>query len=173
MANTTLLTRDVEDWVRTDALPVLYPGHTFASTSVPLLWGGNFAVDAVSGAVAICISTGGGTKAGQVNKIYKDALMLTGLAGEWQQRVLAFTEEVLFDYFKEQSRRGRFPPQIELLHIPLSGDLRDAVVAVRRAASLEVWPVQPSTQPAAVEPAARPGVSQASTAPGSRDRGAA
>ncbi len=146
MANTSTLTREVETWAREFALPEQFPGSTFRKQRLPLTWGGSFEVDAVAEGVAVCVSTGGNSKPGQVNKNYKDALMLMGLAGEWRMRGLAFTERVLYEYFLEQSRKGRLPRAIELILLPLAGDLAAAVLTVRATASQEVSPRrQPSS----------------------------
>lgn len=146
MANTSIM-KTAENYVLLEALPKLFSGHLFQEASPALIWGGRFDFDAVSqdGTIVGLISTstlktsGGNYGSGKVNKILKDCLYLLYVEGA-RKRFLAFTETCMKHEFETMKEKGRFPPEIQLIHTPLPSDLNKKVKAVRQKASDEVSP---------------------------------
>ena len=124
-----------------------YPAMSFAGRKMKLTWGGQFAFDAVShdGTIVAAISTSAARTAtgklatAKFQKLKTDALYLLHLEAE-ARRVMVFTEESMFDYFNKAASAGRFPPTIELLHIPLPAELHAEVLTSRAIASKEASP---------------------------------
>lgn len=146
MADTSVQHK-AEAWVIEHGLPKLFPGISFAGKKLKLTWGGAFAFDAVSndGTMVIAISTSAARTAtgklatAKFQKLKTDALYLLHLENE-ARRLMAFTEESMYEYFKKSVATGRFPPEIELLHIPLPVELHTQVLASRAVASKETSP---------------------------------
>lgn len=146
MADTSVQHK-AEAWVIEHGLPKLFPGVSFAGKKMKLTWGGFFAFDAVSsdGAMVVAISTSAARTAtgklatAKFQKLKTDALYLLYLESQ-ARRLMVFTEESMHEYFKKAVVSGRFPPSIELLHIPLPVDLHAQVLASRAVASNETSP---------------------------------
>ncbi|MBR3544306.1 MAG: hypothetical protein IKN82_11530 [Treponema sp.] len=125
MANTTNFLK-VEEWYR-KKLSDKYPKYDISKENVPLSnWGSNgyFECDVVvkEGGKIIevqCLScskaktSSGKASTGSIRKIKADALMLTGI--KCKKKILAFTEESMYDRFCQEKENGRFPNAIELL----------------------------------------------------------
>ena len=146
MADTTVQHK-AEAWVIGHGLPELFPGVSFAGKKMKLIWGGSFAFDAVSEdeSMVVAISTSAARTAtgklatAKLQKLKTDALYLLHLeAGA--RRLMVFTEKSMQEYFKKAVITGRFPPSIELLHIPLPANLHVQVLASREVASNETSP---------------------------------
>ncbi len=144
VANTTLLTKTIEPWLREVGLPAIYPAQTFEKRKLQLQWGGMFEVDAVSDALAACITTAGlghdnKLKVGPLNKMVKDAAFLLALVGT-RRPVIVFTDAAFHAAICAEVRKGRFPPGVDLMLVKLPAELELAVLAKRREASDEVRP---------------------------------
>jgi len=143
----TAAQQKAEKWVVANFLPRRFDRKSFSKRKMKLTWGGEFDVDAVStdGRIVVLISTstflttGGKSGAGKCYKIMKDTLYLLHVKNV-SRRVLAFSDKSMLEHFEQEKRNGRFPPEIELLHVPLPADIQRRVVAARRAASAEVSP---------------------------------
>ena len=146
MADTSVQ-HHAEAWVIKHGLTTHFPGVTFAGKKLKLTWGGSFAFDAVSQdqTLVIAVSTSAARTAtgklatAKFQKLKTDALYLLHLENE-TRRIMVFTEESMFEYFKRAVIAGRFPPSIELLYIPLPADLHAKVLASREVASNETSP---------------------------------
>jgi hypothetical protein len=143
----TSVQHKAEEWVIEHGLPKLFPGLLFSGKKMKLAWGGVFAVDAVSsdGALVVAISTSAARTAtgklatAKFQKLKTDALYLLHLETD-ARRLMVFTETSMCDYFKKAVVSGRFPPNIEFLHIPLPAELHALVLASRMIASNETSP---------------------------------
>lgn len=150
MADTSVH-HDAEAWVIEHGLPRLFAGVSFSGKKLKLTWGGYFAFDAVSQdqSMVVAVSTSSARTAtgklatAKFQKLKTDALYLLHLEAE-ARRIMVFTEESMLEYFKKAVTVGRFPPTIELLHIPLPADLHAKVLASREVASKETSPIAAS-----------------------------
>ena len=148
MADTSI-NLEAERWVVETGLLSHLPGKKFASKKIDLMWGGRFFFDAVSedGEIVAVVSTSaartatGKSAIAKYQKIKTDALYLLHIKNE-ARRVLIFTESCMKEYFAKQASVGRFPPNIELLHIPLPEGLQAKVEETRCRASRETSPVK-------------------------------
>jgi hypothetical protein len=146
MADTSVQHK-AEAWVIEHGLPAIFPDVSFAGKKLKLIWGGSFAFDAVSKdeAMVVAISTSAARTAtgklatAKFQKLKTDALYLLHLETD-ARRLMIFTEQSMYEYFKKAVVTGRFPPSIELLHIPLPVDLHAQVLASRAVASNETSP---------------------------------
>jgi len=146
MADTTVQHK-AEAWIIKHGLATQFPGVAFVGKKMKLSWGGSFAFDAVSQdqAMVIAISTSSArTSTGKLatakfQKLKTDALYLLHLETE-ARRIMVFTEESMYEYFKKAVDAGRFPPSIELLYIPLPAHLHAEVLLSREVASNETSP---------------------------------
>ncbi len=146
MADTSVQHK-AEAWVIEHGLSKFFPATSFAGRKLKLTWGGSFAFDAVSndGAMVVAISTSAARTAtgklatAKFQKLKTDALYLLYLETD-ARRLIVFTEESMYEYFKKSVVAGRFPPTIELLHIPLPAELHAQVLASREVASNETSP---------------------------------
>lgn len=122
-------------------LPEYFAGHQFKPGKLKLSWGGSFAFDAVSEdqAIVVAVSTSaartttGKLATAKYQKLKTDALYLLHIAGECR-KVMVFTEPCMQQYFSAAATAGRFPPSIELVHIPLPPALQAKVLATRELA---------------------------------------
>lgn len=137
--------REAEIWVREHWLPQRL-GQTFEKKKLALRWGGKFEFDAVSmdGRIAVCISTCGGvTSSGRkaspkLNKIRSDSLFL--LFAQVEQRIIVFSDQLMFNLCEAEIKVGRFPPEVEILPASLPAALEEELKCARRDAALEVSP---------------------------------
>lgn len=150
MAGTTVH-HEAEAWVVKVGLPTIYPGVRFSGSKRKLKWDGSFAFDAVSddGTIVVSISTSAArTASGKLatakfQKLKSDALYLLNLKHD-ARRVMAFTEMSMCEYFQAAASAGRFPPNIDLVHVPLPDNLNARVLASRDIASRETSPAKAS-----------------------------
>ena len=146
MANTTVH-HHAERWIVEHGLAQHFPGVLFSGKKMKLRWGGYFAFDAVSedNSLVVAISTSSAVTASnksataKFQKLKTDALYLLHIDSD-ARRLMVFTEESMRLYFQKEVLKGRFPPSIELIHIPLPDDLNLLVLASRLAASRETTP---------------------------------
>ena len=137
-----------QTWVVEHGLAQRFPGVTFAERNVELVWGGVFKFDAVSrdGKIIGAVSTSSARTAGgrhamaKFQKLKTDALYLLHVKNA-ECRVMVFTEADMLAYFEKETRSGRFPPEIELLHVALPDEIQSMVLEARATASKETSPV--------------------------------
>ena len=147
MANTSI-NHEAERWVVATGLTRHWPDLSFAPKKLKLTWGGEFAFDAVSedGSVVVAVSTSAARTAtgklatAKYQKLKTDAFYLLHIEST-AEKAMIFTEPCMKEYFVQHAKFGRFPPDIELLHIPLPAELQRQVEATRARASQETSPV--------------------------------
>lgn len=136
-----------ETWVVGQFLSRKFGGQTFKGQRMGLVWGGEFAFDAVSAdkSIVACISTSAVRTAtnrfatAKVLKLKCDCLYLLHVSGD-KHLVMVFTEASMHEHLRNEQRKGRFPPNVELLHAPLPAGLQQRVAEARQVASMEVSP---------------------------------
>ena len=146
MADTSAQKR-AELWVVRDFLPKKFNGLSFEEQPVQLVWGGNFAFDAVTtdhstvGLVSTSSAktVGGNQATAKIQKIKCDTLYLLNIATPCQ-KLLIFSELSMLDYFQKNVKSGRFPKNIELLLAELPSDILAEVHNSRMEAQREVSP---------------------------------
>ncbi len=137
---------EAERWVISHGLKWL-KGGPFSCQKVKLVWGGSFAFDIVSkdGAIVGSISTSSARTAGnnfataKIQKIKCDTLYLTNVAYA-TRRLLVFTEKDMQLHFVKAAANGRFPEDVEIVHVALPADLQQRVELSRSLASAETSP---------------------------------
>jgi len=145
MANTKVQVK-VERWIVTEYLPMQF-NQQFKEKSTDLIWGGKFKFDAVSedGKIIANISTGtartaqGKQASGKFQKIKSDTLYLLH-AKNTTKRLQIFTEKDMREHFIREKESGRFPPEVDLIHVELPDSLKQELQNARRLASKEVTP---------------------------------
>ncbi len=133
----------IEEWIRTEWLPKAF-GQPFSARRLRLSSGGLFAFDAVSedGEIVATISTsaaktaGGKRSTGAVMKLRSDMLFL--LMSRAPKPVLVFTEPCMHGYWHAERSRGRVPPEIDFVHVPLPAELAAPLAAARARSSTEM-----------------------------------
>lgn len=147
MANTSAQLA-AEKWIASHELPARFDGLAFEAKKLKLKWGGDFAFDAVSsdGEIVALISTSsartasGKSATAKFQKLKADALYLLNAVGA-TQLLMIFTEETMQVHFEKERKAGRFPPEIEFLHVNLPDEIRTRVLEARRIASAETTPI--------------------------------
>lgn len=81
----------------------------------------------------------GKNASGKIHKIKSDTLYLINAKGP-VKRIQVFTEKTMYNHFQKEKDIGRYPKDIELIHIQLPVNLQNLVENVRRAAVKEVTP---------------------------------
>jgi hypothetical protein len=143
---------EAEKWIRDVELQRLF-GQTFRQRSLGLRSKGEFKFDAVSDdrAIVAVISTSAGLTAGgkqataKLMKIRSDAYWFLLLEQEPAHKVLVFTEQSMIDLINEEKKKGRFPPEFELVKVTLPPYLAAKVAASQKVASEEVSPRRKSS----------------------------
>ncbi len=126
MADTTIATKDVENWIRNEFLSRKYR-QTFAKRKLGVQSGGEFECDAVSedGKIVCFISTSSSKTAGEkpgagkLAKIRADAFWAGSLSEKPQEIVFAFTDKSMVEFIKQEKDNGRFPKHIKTLLVKL------------------------------------------------------
>ena len=144
MANTRLLTTEVEDYVRA-ALQKKH-GLKFSKQRLHLLTGGVHEFDAVSSDHSIVTSiksasgftSGGNLPSGKINSAIAELYFLTLVEAPIRKLILT-TEE--FHQILSRHLTGKIVNGIELIHIPLPPELQARVTEVQRIAGQEVSPI--------------------------------
>lgn len=145
MANTKVQL-EAHRWIISEYLPTRFK-QGFKEELVDLMWGGEFKFDAVSedGTIVANITTSAAKTAqgkpsiGKFHKIKSDVLYLlhTKTPGK---RIQVFTEADMRDHFVQEKKSGRFPPEIDLIHVELPTYLKIKLWSARQSASKEVTP---------------------------------
>jgi hypothetical protein len=145
---------DAERWVREIGLPAHFPGQRFEKRELRVGTrrdgsAGYHSFDAVSqdGRIVTSVKASSGlTKGGKlpVGKTKDSFTELHFLSlVEAPYRFLVLTDPDFHQIFVGVSD-GKLPPGVEILHIPLPGDLQAKVGAARAVASSEVTPISPT-----------------------------
>jgi hypothetical protein len=148
MANTTAQ-KQAELWIVNTYLPERFNGHKFKEQKLKLKWGGHFAFDAVNedqslvGLVSTSPSktASGGAATAKIQKLKCDSLYLLNINSD-PRKFMVFSEISMLDHFRNDVKTGRFPDNIELIHINLPREIYINVLAARKQAQLEVSPVK-------------------------------
>jgi hypothetical protein len=142
MADSTIATRDVENWIRNEFLPKKYH-QAFAKRKLGVQSGGEFECDAVSedGTIVCFISTSSskttGEKpgAGKLAKIRSDAFWAGSLSEKPQEIVFAFTDKSMMELIKKEKDNGRFPKHIKTFLVALPADLAAKLAEMKKKAA--------------------------------------
>jgi hypothetical protein len=126
MADSTIATKDVENWIRNDFLPKKYH-QAFSKQKLGVQSGGEFECDAVSedGKIVCFISTSpsktadGKPDADVLGKIREKALWAVSLNEKPETIVFAFTDKSMVELIKQEKENGRFPKHIKTLLVKL------------------------------------------------------
>ncbi|MGD0589943.1 MAG: hypothetical protein ABSA44_03980 [Bacteroidota bacterium] len=123
MADSTLATKDVENWIRNEFLPKKYH-QSFSKQKLGVQSGGEFECDAVSedGKIVCFISTSSSKTVGEepaLAKIRKDAFWAGSLSEKPQEIVFACTDKSMVELIKQEKENGRFPKHIKTLLVKL------------------------------------------------------
>ena len=139
--------RNAEEWIATKFLPGLFPGETFERKRLSLVWGGEFQFDAVnqSNDFACLISTSASkTKSGKFAvakalKVKADCFYLMNCHA-LRRRAHVFADLSMLEHFAKEVARGRFPPEVQLVHAVLPAVLQRELMLSRNRAAAEVSP---------------------------------
>ena len=148
MANTPAQL-DAERWIVSNFLPQNFDGLAFEGKKLKVKWGGEFAFDAVSfdGTIVGLISTSaahtasGKSAIAKFQKLKADALYLLNVTGA-RRLFMVFTERTMLTHVEKEKLSGRFPPEIEFLHVTLPEEIHVRVIEAGRIASAETTPIQ-------------------------------
>jgi hypothetical protein len=55
---------------------------------------------------------------------------------------MVFTEKSMHAHFEKEKKAGRFPPEIEFIHVALPEEIHAKVMESRRIASAETTPIK-------------------------------
>jgi hypothetical protein len=119
MADSTITTKDVENWIRNEFLLKKYR-QAFAKRKLGVQSGGEFECDAVSedGTIVCFISTSSSkTDTGVIAKIRDNAFWAGSLSEKPQEIVFAFTDKSMVELIKQEKENGRFPKHIKTLMV--------------------------------------------------------
>ena len=145
MADSTIATKEVENWIRNEFLPQKYH-QAFAKRKLGVQSGGEFECDAVSedGNIVCFISTGSNKTTseepgtGKLTKIRADAFWAGSLSEKPQEIVFAFTDKSMVELIKQEKENGRFPKHIKTLLVKLPADLEKNLADMKKKAAEEV-----------------------------------
>jgi hypothetical protein len=143
---------EAEKWIREIELPRMFQ-EPFRQRSLGLRSKGQFKFDAVSDdgkTVAVISTSGGSTSSGKLAtaklmKIRTDVYWFLLLQQQPERRLLVFTDQSMIDLINDEKKKGRFPPEFELVRVTLPPDLAAKVAASQKVASEEVSPRRNST----------------------------
>jgi len=143
MADSTIATRDVENWIRNEFLPKKYH-QAFTKRKLGVQSGGEFECDAVSedGKIVCFISTSPSkTKsekpgADELAKIRSNAFWAGSLSEKPQEIVFAFTDKSMVELIKQEKENGRFPKHIKTLLVKLSIDIEKKLAEMKKKAAV-------------------------------------
>jgi hypothetical protein len=145
MADSTIATNDVENWIRNEFLPKKYH-QAFAKRKLGVQSGGEFECDAVSedGKIVCFISTSSSKTADEkpdtvvIAKIRDNAFWAGSLSEKPQEIVFAFTDKSMVELIKQEKENGRFPKHIKTLLAKLPPDLEKKLAEMKKKAAGEV-----------------------------------
>lgn len=126
MANSTIATKDVENWIRNEFLPQKYH-QKFSKRKLGVQSGAEIEFDAVSedGTIICIISTSpvktadGQFDTGALAKVREKALWTISLNEKPENIVFACTDKSMLELVKKEKDNGRFPKQIKTLLVKL------------------------------------------------------
>jgi hypothetical protein len=126
MADSTIATKDVENWIRNEFLPKKYH-QAFAKRKLGVQSGAQMEFDAVSedGNIVCIISTSPAKKAdGLVDtdvlaKIREKILWTISLNEKPETIVLVYTDKSMGELLKKEKEHGRFPKHIKTFFVEL------------------------------------------------------
>jgi len=126
MVNSTIATKDVDNWIRSDFLPKKYH-QAFAKRKLGVQSGAEMEFDAVSedGTIVCIISTSPGKTAdGKADtdvlaKIREKTLWTISLNEKPETIAFAYTDKSMGELLKEEKGNGRFPKHIKTLLVKL------------------------------------------------------
>ena len=145
MADSTIATKEVENWIRGEYLAKKY-NQAFSKRKLGVQSGGEFECDAVSedGKIVCFISTsssktaGDKPGAGKLAKIRADAFWAGSLSEKPQEILFAFTDKSMVELVKQEKENGRFPKHIKTLLVKLPADLAAKLAEMKKKAAEEV-----------------------------------
>ncbi|MCX6121473.1 MAG: hypothetical protein NTX44_07620 [Ignavibacteriales bacterium] len=119
MANSTIATKEVENWIRNEFLSKKY-GQAFTKRKLSVQSGGEFECDAVSedGKIVCFISTSVSTTTVEnpgLSKIREVAFWAVSLSEKPDTIVFACTDRSMVELIKKEQGLGRFPKHIKTL----------------------------------------------------------
>jgi len=143
MADTTVLTREVENFVRSRLAE--RHGQTFGKRFLPLRPGGKHEFDAVSedGSIVASIkahsgrTSGGNIPSGKILACVAELYYLS--LADAPTRLLVLTNPQFLEIFKRKMR-GTLVDGVGIKHVPLSAELQSKVDLVVKKASREMSP---------------------------------
>ncbi len=126
MVNSTIATKDVENWIRSEFLPQKY-NQAFAKRKLGVQSGAEIEFDAVSedDTIVCIISTSPGKTAdGKADtdvlaKIREKTLWTISLNEKPETIAFAYTDKSMGELLKEEKGNGRFPKHIKTLLVKL------------------------------------------------------
>jgi hypothetical protein len=126
MANSTIATKDVENWIRKEFLPQKY-SQAFAKRKLGVQSGAEIEFDAVSedGTIVCIISTSpvktadGQFDTGALANVREKALWTISLNEKPETIVFACTDKSMLELVKKEKDNGRFPKQIKTVLVKL------------------------------------------------------
>jgi len=127
-------------------LPEKYPGRSFSTARVKLSSGGTHEFNAVSRDREVIVSvitsdsrtSSGKLAVGKLTKVRADMFFL--LLVDAKTKVLAFTQEDMYELCLKEKELGRIPEDIQLEPIHLPAELAERLAKSKKAASEEVRP---------------------------------
>jgi hypothetical protein len=130
MADSTIVTKDIDNWIRNEFLPKKY-SQAFAKRKLGVQSGAQIEFDAVSedGNIVCNISTSPGktadgkSDADILGKIREKALWAISLNEKPEIIMFAFTDKSMVELIKQEKDNGRFPKHIKALLVKLPADL--------------------------------------------------
>jgi hypothetical protein len=145
MADSTIATRDVEKWIRSEFLPKNY-SQAFAKRKLGVQSGTQIEFDAVSkdGKVVCIISTNPGkTVDGKVDtdvlaKIREKTLWTVSLNEKPETILFVYTDKTMGELLKEEKGNGRFPKHIKMLLVKLPAELEKKFAEMKKMTAEKV-----------------------------------
>ena len=122
MADSSIATKDIENWIRSEFLQKKY-NQAFAKRKLGVQSGAQIEFDAVSeDGNIVCIfstspgkTTDGKSDADALGKIREKALWAISLNEKPETIVFAFTDKSMVELIKQEKENGRFPKHIKTL----------------------------------------------------------
>jgi len=126
MADSTIATKDVENWIRNEFLPKKYH-QAFAKRKLGVQSGGEFECDAVSedGKIVCIISTSpvktmdGQFDTGALTNVREKTLWTISLNEKPETIVFVCTDKSMLELVKKEKENRRFPKHIKTLLVKL------------------------------------------------------
>jgi hypothetical protein len=126
MADSTIATRDVENWIRSEFLPKKYH-QAFAKRKLGVQSGGEFECDAVSedGTIVCIISTSpvktveGQIDTGVLANVREKTLWTISLNEKPETIVFVCTDKSMLELIKKEQALGRFPKHMKTLLVKI------------------------------------------------------